>query len=198
MDKLAVTGVGKGLAVEESVLSEESRAEILRIREEYPDARSALLPALYLAQADYGGWLPEAAFDEVAEVMALPPAFVASVASFYTQLNREPVGRHHVQVCTNISCSLAGGRRLLEYISQQLGLEPGETSADGSFSLVEVECLGSCDTGPMMQVSHCSPGSPGSQGSQGSRDCRDTYYENLSEARIDEILANLANEENDA
>lgn len=194
MAKLAMTGVGKGVAGEERVLSERTRAEILRIRGEYPDARSALLPTLYLAQADYGGWLPEAAFDEVAEVMALPPAFVASVASFYTQLNREPVGRHHVQVCRNISCSLAGGQRLLEYLSQQLGIQPGETSPDGSFSLVEVECLGSCDTGPVMQVSRCSQSS---QGSPGSRDCRDTYYENLTEARIDEVLGNLADEESD-
>jgi NADH:ubiquinone oxidoreductase subunit E len=87
------------------VLSEQSKSRIQRIRDEYPDAKSALLPALYLAQQDYGGWLPSEAFEAVAEAMGLPPTYVASTASFYTMLNRKPVGRHVIQVCTNISCS---------------------------------------------------------------------------------------------
>jgi NADH-quinone oxidoreductase E subunit len=160
------------------VLSEKARAEILRIRDEYPDPRSALLPALHLAQADHGGWLPEAAYDDVAQVMELSPTLVASVASFYSMLYRRPVGQHTIQVCTNISCSLAGAQPLLEYLSRKLGIEPGETSPDGRFSLLEVECLGSCGTAPAMQVN-------------------DTYYENLTKARIDEILANLTQKEND-
>jgi NADH-quinone oxidoreductase E subunit len=131
-----------------------------------------------LAQADYGGWLPEAAFDDVAQVMELSPTLVASVTSFYSMLYRRPVGQHTIQVCTNISCSLAGAQSLLEYLSQKLGIEPGETSPDGRFSLLEVECLGSCGTAPAMQVN-------------------DTYYENLTEARIDEILANLTQKENE-
>jgi NADH-quinone oxidoreductase E subunit len=160
------------------VLSEKAKAEILRIRGEYPDSQSALLPALSLAQADCGGWLPAAAFDDVAEVMGLSPTLVASVASFYSMLYREPVGQHTIQVCTNISCSLSGADSLLQYISAKLGIEPGETSPDGRFTLLEVECLGSCGTAPAMQVG-------------------DTYYENLTEAGIDEILDSLTQKEND-
>jgi NADH-quinone oxidoreductase E subunit len=151
------------------VLSKESKAEILRIRAEYPDPQSALLPALYLAQRDYGGWLPEDAFDEVAAVMELPATLVAAAASFYTMLNRKPVGQHLIQVCTNISCSLLGAEHLVAYIGRKLGIEPGETTPDGKFTLLEVECLGSCGTAPMMQVN-------------------DRYYESLTEEKVDHIL----------
>ena len=155
------------------MLSEQSKAQILRIRDEYPDPQSAVLPALYLAQGDYGGWLPEAALDEVAAVMGLPPTKVAAVATFYTMLNKKPVGRHVVQVCTNISCSLLGAEHLVEYISRKLGIRVGETTEDGKFTLLEVECLGSCGTAPMMQVD-------------------DRYFEGLTEEKIDQILAELA------
>ena len=154
-------------------LSEQSKREIQQIRDEYPDAQSALLPALYLAQQDYCGWLPEQAFDEVAEVMGLPPTQVAAAATFYTMLNKKPVGRHLVQVCTNISCSLLGAEHLLSYISRKLGIEVGETTEDGSITLLEVECLGSCGTAPMMQVD-------------------DAYHENLTEEKVDQILASLS------
>jgi NADH-quinone oxidoreductase E subunit len=154
------------------VLSKKARAEIQKLRGEYSDAESALLPALFLAQEAYGGWLPEPAFDEVAAVMGLPPTSVASVATFYTMFNKKPVGRHLVQVCTNISCSLVGAGHVTEYIGRKLGVKPGETTPDGRFTLLEVECLGSCGTAPVMQVD-------------------DAYYENLTEARIDEILDGL-------
>jgi NADH-quinone oxidoreductase E subunit len=155
-------------------LSEESRAEIRKIRDGYPDPQSALLPALYLAQQDYGGWLPEAAFDEVAEVMDLSPTQVAAVASFYTMLNKKPIGRYLIQVCTNLACSLLGAEHLVDHINRKLGIGVGETTPDGQFTLLEVECLGSCDTAPMMQVN-------------------DRYYENLTEEGIDRILEELAN-----
>lgn len=155
------------------MLSEVSKAEILRIRNEYPDPGSALLPALYLAQQECGGWLPEAAFDEVAAVMGLAPTFVASVASFYTMLNRRPVGRHLIQVCTNVSCSLLGAEHLLDTIGRKLGIRPGETTPDGTFTLLEVECLGSCGTAPMMQVG-------------------DQTYEKLTVDAIDQILAGFS------
>ena len=150
-------------------MSKESKAEILRIRAEYPDPQSALLPALYLAQRDYGGWLPEDAFEVVAAVMELPATLVASAASFYTMLNRKPVGQHLIQVCTNISCSLLGAEHLVAYIGRKLGIEPGETTPDGKFTLLEVECLGSCGTAPMMQVN-------------------DRYYESLTEEKVERIL----------
>jgi NADH-quinone oxidoreductase subunit E len=151
------------------VLSEESKAEIQKIREEYPDPQSALLPALFLAQRDNGGWLPKAALDKVAAVLDIPTTHVAAVASFYTMLNKEAVGRHLIQVCTNISCSLLGGEHLLEYVSRKLGIAVGETTEDGRFTLLEVECLGSCGTAPMMQVD-------------------DRYYENLTKEKLDRIL----------
>jgi NADH-quinone oxidoreductase subunit E len=154
-------------------LADKSKAEIARLRAEFPDAQSALLPALMLAQKDYGGWLPEQAFDEVASLMALPATLVASTATFYTMLNRKPVGRHLVQVCTNISCSLLGAERLVEHIGQKLGIDAGETTPDGRFTLLEVECLGSCGTAPVMQVD-------------------DAYYESLTQERIDQILESLA------
>lgn len=154
------------------MLSEQSKTDILKIRDEYPDAQSALLPALYLAQRDYGGWLPEGAFDEVAALMDLPPTQVAAAASFYTMLNRRPVGQHLVQVCTNISCSLLGAEHLLDYVARKLGVGVGETTPDGKFTLLEVECLGSCGTAPMMQVD-------------------DAYYENLTEEKVDGILAGM-------
>jgi NADH-quinone oxidoreductase subunit E len=158
------------------VLSEQSKTEILKIRDEYPDAQSALLPALRLAQQDYGGWLPEDAFDEVATLMNLPPTKVAAVASFYTMLNPRPVGQHLVQICTNISCSLLGAEHLLDYVARKLGIGVGETTPDGKFTLLEVECLGSCGTAPMMQID-------------------DTYYENLTEEKVDSILAGMNHDE---
>jgi NADH-quinone oxidoreductase subunit E len=157
------------------VLSEKSKAEIEKLRGEYPDPQSALLAALNLAQKDYGGWLPQEALAQVAGEMDLPIATVGAVASFYTMLYRKPMGRHLIQVCTNISCSLLGAGHLVEYISDRLGIRPGETTPDGLFTLLEVECLGSCGTAPMMQVD-------------------DRYYDMLTEQKIDQILRKLAQE----
>ena len=154
------------------MLTEESRAEITRLRKEFPDPQSALLGALLLAQKDYGGWLPDRAFDEVAAVMELPPTLVASVATFYTMLHRRPVGRHVIQVCTNIACSLLGAEHLVEYVGRKLGVSPAETTPDGRITLLEVECLGLCGTAPVVQVG-------------------DRIYEGLTEETIDQILAGL-------
>ena len=154
-------------------LSKQSKAEIRKIRDEYPDPQSAMLPALALAQRDYGGWLPEAAFDEVAAVLDLPATQVAATATFYTLFHKQPVGRHVLWVCTNIACSLLGAEHLVEYLGRKLGIAVGETTPDGRFTLLEAECLGSCGTAPMMQVN-------------------DAYYENLTEAKIDRILADLS------
>lgn len=158
------------------VLSEEAKAEIRRLRAEYPGGDSAVLPALELAQREHGGWLPTEAIDEVAEMLEMAPTRVGAVASFYTMLHRRPVGRHVIYVCTNVACSLLGAEHLLDHIGSKLGIRPGETTADGQFTLEEVECLGSCGTAPMMQVD-------------------DVYYENLTEAKIDRLLAELAGPE---
>ena len=159
-----------------AVLTEESCTEIGRLQKEYPDQQSALLAALALAQKDYGGWLPERALDEVADVMGLPAALVASTATFYTMLHRQSTGRHVICVCRSVSCYLLGSDQLTRYIGFKLGIEPGETTTDGAFSLLEVECLGSCGTAPVMLVG-------------------DRLYESLTEDKVDEILEELTAEE---
>ena len=120
----------------------------------YPKGRqaSACMPLLDLAQRQHDGWLPRAAMDHVAEVLDMPPIRVYEVATFYTMYNKEPVGKHHVQVCTNISCLLKGSDQVAEACKKKLGIEFGETSADGEFTLSEVECLGACVNAPMMQI----------------------------------------------
>jgi len=154
------------------VLSEKARAEINELKGKYPDPKSALLPALEIAQQE-NGWLSEEVMREVGQAMDLPSTEVASVASFYTMFYTRPVGEHVIQVCTNISCSLLGAEHLVDYISRKLDIEVGQTTLDGRFTLLTVECLGSCGTAPMMQVD-------------------ETYHENLTEEKIDRILAELA------
>ena len=156
------------------MLSENVKTEIKQFRGKYPDPRSALLTALHVAQREHG-WLSPAVMRDVAEVMDLPPTEVASVASFYTMFNRQPVGENLIQVCTNISCSLLGAEHIVEYLKNKLGIDVGETTLDNKFTLVTVECLGSCGTAPMMQIN-------------------DTYYENLTEEKIDQILEKLGEE----
>ncbi len=153
------------------MLSEKAKTQIDALRRKYPDPKSALLPALEIAQREHG-WLSEEIMQEVGQAMDLPPTEVASVASFYTMFYTQPVGEHVIQICTNISCSLLGAEHLVDYISRQLGIEVGETTPDGKFTLLTVECLGSCGTAPMMQVD-------------------EMYYENLTEEKIDRILAEL-------
>lgn len=117
----------------------------------YPIKRAAIMPTLWLAQQEFG-WLSTDTLTYVARLLDLPPAFVASVASFYTMYYKRPVGKHHVQVCTNLSCALRGADEIVDCLRQRLGVALGETTADGRFTLSEVECLGSCGTAPMMQV----------------------------------------------
>jgi NADH-quinone oxidoreductase subunit E len=118
--------------------------EIQRVRKAYPQSRSAIIPALRLAQERHGGWLPEAAFREVAEALDVTPAYCLSIASFYDMFHTEPVGRHLVEVCTNISCALSGAQGVVDAFERELGISTGETAEDGSVTLRAVECLGGC------------------------------------------------------
>ena len=118
--------------------------EVQELRSRYPDERSAVMPALQLAQERHGGWLPEEAFREVADALDTTPAFCLSIASFYDMFHTEPVGRHLVEVCTNVSCALSGAQDVVEALERALGLHVGETSEDGSVTLRTVECLGGC------------------------------------------------------
>jgi NADH-quinone oxidoreductase E subunit len=119
---------------------------------EYPDRRSAILPALRVAQDDHGGWLPPEALREVAEALELAPAQVEAVASFYDMLHLEPVGTHLVEVCTNLSCALVGAQQVVDAFERELGVRPGETSEDGSVTLRTIECAGGCGRAPVVVV----------------------------------------------
>ncbi|HST19046.1 MAG TPA: NAD(P)H-dependent oxidoreductase subunit E [Gaiellaceae bacterium] len=123
-------------------------------RAKYPEgSRSAVLPALRLAQEEHG-WLSPNVIREVADALELTPAFVASVATFYDQFNTEPVGEHMVEVCTNVSCALYGAQQVLEAFERELGCRAGETSADGAVTLRTIECLGGCGWGTIVSVDH--------------------------------------------
>jgi NADH-quinone oxidoreductase E subunit len=134
----------------------------------YPKKEAAMLPILYLAQREFGHLGPEA-IEYVAKLMDQAPARVQGVVSFYTMYNMKPIGRHHIQVCRTLSCALRGAEEVTEYLRKKLGIDCGQTTPDGRFTLSEVECLASCGTAPMMQVN-------------------DDYYENLTEEKINQIL----------
>jgi NADH-quinone oxidoreductase E subunit len=137
----------------------------------YPKKEAAMLPVLYLAQREFGQ-LDAEAVEYVAKIMGQSAARVQGVVSFYTMFNTQPIGRHHIQVCRTLSCALGGAEKITAFIKKKLGIEPGQTTADGRFTLSEVECLASCGTAPMMQVN-------------------DDYYENLTEDKVTEILEKL-------
>ena len=128
-------------------------SDIQKVRRQYPQTRSAVLPALRLAQEQYG-WLPREAFEEVAEALELTPAYCMSVASFYDMFDLEPSGRHRIEVCTNVCCGLVNAQAVLEAFEQELGVEPGETTPDGEITLRAVECLGGCSTPTVVAVDH--------------------------------------------
>ncbi len=128
-------------------------AEIRAIGEQYPETRSAILPALRLAQERYG-WLSREAFEQVADALDLTPAYCMSVASFYDMFQLEPVGTHMVEVCTNICCGLVNAQAVLEAFEDELGISPGQTTSDGAVTLRAVECLGGCSTPTIVAVDH--------------------------------------------
>ena len=125
---------------------------IQEVRKNYPEKRSAIIPALRLAQEAHGGWLPEEAFREVAEALGVTPAYCLSIASFYDMFHTEPVGRHVVEVCTNVSCALSGAQAVVEAFERELGIHVGETSEDDSVTLRAVECLGGCGWATVVAV----------------------------------------------
>jgi NADH-quinone oxidoreductase E subunit len=151
--------------------SDTARRELEAILSRYPDKEAAILPALHLAQREFG-YVSDEAIVYVAGLLGFTPARIEGVATFYTMYNRKPVGKYHVQVCRNISCSLMGAEHLIEHVSKKLGIRPGETTPDGRFTLSKAECLGSCGTAPVMQVN-------------------DDYHEELTEEKIDALLDGL-------
>jgi NADH-quinone oxidoreductase E subunit len=129
-------------------------ARIRKIAAKYPQRRSAVMPALRLAQEAHGGWLPPEALRQVADALDLTPAEVEAVATFYDMFNLEPVGRHLVEVCTNLSCALAGAKQVVDALEIELGIPPGETSNDGEVTFRLIECAGGCGYAPVVVVDH--------------------------------------------
>lgn len=142
-----------------------------RLFASYPNRAAAILPALHLVQREKGH-VPDEAIPFIAELAGTSPADVEGVATFYTMYNREPVGRYHLQLCRNLSCSLMGAEHLIAHVSEKLGIRPGETTPDGRFTLSLAECLGSCGTAPVMLVN-------------------DDYHENLTPESIDALIDRL-------
>jgi NADH-quinone oxidoreductase E subunit len=150
-------------------LSAAAVREIEKIRGMYPEPRSALIPALYIAEREFG-WLSAAALLSLADVLELPPAVVRGTATFYHLYRHREMGRHLIQLCTNVSCMILGAENLQEFLKNKYGLEPGGTTEDGRFSLLIMECIGVCEGAPAMQI--------------------DTdLYQDLSEERLEEILS---------
>ena len=125
--------------------------EIQKFRKRYPESRSAVMPALRLAQERYG-WLPPEALCEVADALDLTPAYCKSIASFYDMYHLEPVARHVVEVCTNLPCALVGAQRVVDAFESELGIAAGETSEDGTVTLRTIECAGGCGRAPVVVV----------------------------------------------
>jgi NADH-quinone oxidoreductase subunit E len=143
-----------GGATSSPPLSRHAVEEILALPARYPEIRSAVPPALDIAQEEHGHLTPEA-MAEVARLLNLDPGYVEGVATFYTLLHLEPVGKHHFAVCTNLSCTLRGANEICDHIKARIGVkEFGEVSADGLFSVEEVECLGACEYAPMMRYAN--------------------------------------------
>ncbi len=134
--------------------AQDFEASVHELMARYPSPRSAVLPALRLAQERHGGWLPPEAFREVGDALGLTPAYCHAVASFYDMFHLEPVGRHLVEVCTNVSCALVGAQKVLDAFESELGVRCGETTEDGEVTLRAVECAGGCGWGTVVVVDH--------------------------------------------
>ncbi|HQV00514.1 MAG: NAD(P)H-dependent oxidoreductase subunit E [Bacteroidia bacterium] len=155
--------------------SAEALAIVKQMISRYPDGKqkSALLPVLHLAQAEFDGWLSVPVMDYVASLLSIKPIEVYEVASFYSMYNLKPVGKCTLEVCRTSSCWLMGAEDIVRHIQNRLGIKDGQTSSDGMFTLKTVECLGSCGTAPMLQ-------------------CGAKYHENLTLEKVDELLDKLA------
>jgi len=153
------------------ILTEETIQKIRDTIPKYPERRSCILPALTQAYWQVGH-LNDDVYREVAETLELDVNYVAQAASFYTMFPKKPVGKYLIQICQNIACSLMGAESLIEYLKTKLNVELGDTTEDGLFTVVTVECLGSCTTAPMMQINN-------------------DFYENLTREKVDQILDDL-------
>ena len=164
----------KAMQPETFEFSTKNQKKFKTIFAKYPEGReaSAMMPLLDLAQRQHDGWLPRAAMNHIADILNLAPIRVYEVATFYTMYNLAPVGKNHIQVCTNLPCWLRGSDKIMSVCKEKLGIELGDTTNDGKFTLSEVECLCACVNAPMMQIN-------------------DDFYEDLDEDSTVEILESI-------
>lgn len=158
-------------------LSEKAEKRLEEIKALYPDQRSAVMAALYIAQEELGS-LTDQAVNWVSERIGLPPVQVMEVATFYTMYYKKPVGKYHVQVCRTLACAICGSKAVTEHLRSRFGILPNEITADGMWSYEEVECLGSCGTAPMCQINDC-------------------FFENLTPEKLEQILKRIETEKPD-
>jgi NADH-quinone oxidoreductase subunit E len=151
--------------------SKSVQAEFQKIAGKYPEKRAALLPLLHLAQREFG-WISREVMRYLSELLEIPVTEVLDTATFYTMFKTRPSGKYHIQICGTLSCALRGSRQVYEHLVDKLKIKEGEVTADGKFSLLKVECLGSCGTAPVVQIN-------------------DDYYEDVSIEKLDKILADL-------
>lgn len=154
------------------MLSDAEREEIEAESRHYPDRRSVCIEALKIVQR-HRGWVSDDGLADVAELLELAPAELESVATFYNLIFRKPVGRHVILLCDSVSCWIMGYERLREHFAVRLGIAPGQTSADGHFTLLPNVCLGACDHAPVMMID-------------------EAHYQDLDPSRVDDILATYA------
>ncbi len=154
--------------------NEEELKQIEKIKAKYPTEKSAIMDVMWMAQKKWG-WLSKEVMQYIADLLNLPYSHVYGVASFYTMYFKKPMGKYHIQVCTNVSCMLNEGDMIFEYISNKLGIGHNQATQDGLFSLEEVECMGACGGAPMIAVN-------------------EDFYENITIQKIDELIEQFRNQ----
>lgn len=154
------------------MLTEENLKKVEEIKKRYPETKAALLPILWIAQ-EQEGYISEEMMKYLGTMLNLPFAHILGVVSFYTMFHDKPLGRYHLEVCTNISCMLRGSDKILQTIEHVCGVKPGQTSPDGKWTVSEVECMGACGGAPMLAIG-------------------EEYYENLSPEKTEELLKKLS------
>ena len=153
------------------MLSEENLKKIEELKKSYPTAQALVLPVLWMIQEEHG-YISEESMKYAAQLLDVPFAHVLGVVTFYTMFHSTPVGKHHIEVCTNLSCMLRGSEKIVELLEKRLGIGLGETSKDKKWTLSEVECMGSCGTAPMLAVG-------------------EEYHENLTPEKLEQVLSDL-------
>ncbi len=153
------------------MISHNTKDRINKEIPKYPEKRAALLPALHIVQ-DESGWISEGSMIDIATLLEIEPIEVMETVSFYTMFNTKPIGKYHLQVCTNLSCSLLDSRHIMNYLEERLEIKCGETTPDRKITLSHVECLGYCGTAPVMLIN-------------------EEIYENLTEQKLEEVLSYL-------